>query len=105
MQLFKGSYFSVGAGSTHLWPTSVMASGTMYVNRYTCFKVKYKKSQFSKVYKWNVNKWYKDIGFNLKVCVTVFLEAWTRAAFLKLYRANWFHKHALVSLVQSSTDL
>ena len=84
MQLFKGSYFSVAAGSTHLWPTSVMASGTMYVNCYTWFKVKYKKSQFSKVYKWNVNKWYKDIGFNLEVYeVIVVLEAWTRAGFFK----------------------
>ena len=33
MQLFKGSHFSVGAGSTHLWPNSAMANGTMYVNR------------------------------------------------------------------------
>ena len=33
MQLFKGSHFSVAAGSTHLWPNSAMANGTMYVNR------------------------------------------------------------------------
>ena len=40
------------------------------------------KAQFSKVYKWNVNNRYKDIGFNLEVCeVIVVLEAWTRAAF------------------------
>ena len=78
----------VAAGLRHLWPNSAIANGTMYVNFFTCFKVKYKKSQFSKVYKWNVNNWYKDIGFNLEVCVIVFLDAWTRAAFLKLYGEN-----------------
>ena len=90
MQLFKGSYFSVAAGSRNLWPNSAIAKCTTYVN-YVSFAatVKYKKSYFSKVYKWNVNNWYLDIDFNLEVCgVIVFLEVWTRADFLKLYRVN-----------------
>ena len=29
MQLFKGSYFSVAAGSRHLWPNLAIANGTM----------------------------------------------------------------------------
>ena len=90
MQLFKGSYFSVAAGSRHLWPNSAIANGTTYVNYVSSAStVKYKKSYFSKVYKWNVNNWYLDIDFNLEVCgVIVFLEVWTRADFLKLYRVN-----------------
>ena len=32
MQLFKGSYFSVAAGSRHLWSNSAIANGTTYVN-------------------------------------------------------------------------
>ena len=56
---------------------------------FTCFKVKYKKSYFSKVYKWNISNWYLDIDFNLEVCgEIVFLEVWTKADFLKLYRVN-----------------
>ena len=47
------------------------------------FKVKYKKSYFSKVYKWNVyNRYLLDIDFNLEICgVIVFLEVWTKADF------------------------
>ena len=32
MQLFKGSYFSVAAGSRHLRPNAAIANGTTYVN-------------------------------------------------------------------------
>ena len=50
---------------------------------FTSFKVKYKKSYFSKVYKWNVyNRYLLDIDFNLEICgVIVFLEVWTKADF------------------------
>ena len=30
MQLFKGSYFSQGAASRHLWPNSAIPNGTMH---------------------------------------------------------------------------
>ena len=90
MQLFKGSYFSVAAGSRNLWPNSAIAKCTTYVNYVSsAATVKYKKSYFSKVYKWNVNNWYLDTDFHLRVCgVIVFLEVWTRADSLKLYRVN-----------------
>ena len=51
---------------------------------FTYFKVKYKKSYFSKIYKWNVHNWYLDTDFHLEVCgVIVFLDVWTRADFVK----------------------
>ena len=31
MQLFKGSYFSVGAASRHFWPNSAIMNGTTHV--------------------------------------------------------------------------
>ena len=31
IQLFKGSYFSVGAASRHFWPNSAIANGTTHV--------------------------------------------------------------------------
>ena len=34
MQLFKGSYFSVAAGSRPLWPNSAIANDTTYMNYY-----------------------------------------------------------------------
>ena len=84
MQLFKGSYFSVAAGSRHLWPYSAIANGTTCVNRVSpASKWGIKKSYFSKVYKWNVyNRYLLDIDFNLEICgVIVFLEVWTKADF------------------------
>ena len=49
MQLFKGSYFSVGADSKHFWPNSAIAiarylMNVMYELCFTCFKVEYKRS-------------------------------------------------------------
>ena len=47
MQLFKGSYFSLGATSRHFWPNSAIANSTdarIYELRFTCFKVEYKTS-------------------------------------------------------------
>ena len=69
--------------------------------------MKYKKSYFSKVYKQNVNNWYLDIDFYLEVCgLIVFLELFEQELILlKLYRVNKFRKHALFSLLESSTDL
>ena len=32
MRLFKGSYFSVAAGSRHLGPNSGIVNGAMYMN-------------------------------------------------------------------------
>ena len=31
MQLFKGSYVSVGAASRHFWPNLAIANGTMHM--------------------------------------------------------------------------
>ena len=46
--------------------------------------MKYKKSYFSKVYKWNINNWYLNIDFNLEVYgIVVLLEVWARADFFK----------------------
>ena len=75
MQLFKGSYFSVAAGSRRLWPNSVIVNSTMYVN-YVSLASKWSiKIIFSKVYQWNINNWYLDIDFNLppQHCVGQFL--------------------------------
>ena len=49
MQLFKGSYFSVGATSKHFWPNSAIAiarylTNVMYELCFSCFKVEYKRS-------------------------------------------------------------
>ena len=65
MQLFNGSYFSVAAGSRHLWPNSVIANSTTYVNYVSPASKWSTKIIFSKVYKWNINNWYLDIDFNL----------------------------------------
>ena len=85
MQLFKGSYFSVDAGLRYLWPNSAIAKGSMYVN-YVSRASNWSLQRFTNETLDNI--WYLDIDFNLEVCVIVFLEAWTRADFLKLYRVN-----------------
>ena len=36
-----------------------------WISCFTCFKVKYKKSYFLQVYKWNINNWYLDIRMTL----------------------------------------
>ena len=81
MQLLEGSYLSVAAYRERHNVRELC---------FTWFKVKYKKSYISKVYKWNISNWYLDIDFNLEVCgEIVFLEVWTKADFLKLYRGKW----------------
>ena len=85
MQLFKcGSWFR-----TFITLFGYREWHNVHELCFTCFKVKYKKSYFSKVYKRNVNIIGLDIDFNLEVWgVIVLWEVWTRADFLKLYQVN-----------------
>ena len=89
MQLFKGSYFSVAAGSGILLPYSAIANGTTYMN-YVLPASKW--SIKNHIFQRSTNETLiigLDIDFNLEVWgVIVFLEVWTRADFLKLYQVN-----------------
>ena len=59
MQLFKGSYFSVGAASRHFWPNSAIANSTTHLfrNLWVLFHLPQgrvlKIIYFSKFFQWN----------------------------------------------------
>ena len=73
MQLFKGSYFSVGAASTYFLPNPAIANGTTHVFRNLSFPFyllqgREKRSYiFQKFFQWN-NNWYLGMDFNSEVC-------------------------------------
>ena len=71
----------------------------MYVNYVSpASKSSTKKSYSSKTYKSNVHNWYLHISLNLQICITVFLEASTKAPFFKAVLSTYNSVNMLYSL-------